>query len=200
MWRFQHTGVSGNTIRADITGINSFLAYHGLQVDLRRVRDSRLNKFYRGCTRLRIKHGFGQKRFYRRALIDKMLKKMLLALGTSQSERVIKGMLLFAKQTAFRSHNYVFTKSGGMCRIGGLKFYPTNNPKRLIVTLPRTKTHQIDAPVCETRTLKCRCDENYCAVHAVYDLVKDRMDHTNEAIFLLENGFPVTYRILRKVL
>ena len=121
-------------------------------------------------------------------------------MGTSPLELVVRAMLLFAKQTAFRSHNYVYTKSGGMCRVRDVKFFPSGDPKRMIVTLPRTKTHQIDAPVCETRTLKCRCAENYCAVHAVFNLVKNRMNNKNEALFLLGNGFPVTYSILRKVL
>ena len=37
-------------------------------------------------------------------------------------------------------------------------------------------------------------------VHALWEICKDRLDRKNEALFLLSNGFPVTYSVLRKIL
>ena len=199
LWRFKRTGVAGDTIRADITGINNYLSFVGLQIDLRRVLDNRLVKFYRGCDRLRARYGIAQ-RFHRRALVDSMVRCMVKQLGDSRQEKIVRALLIFAKQTAFRSHNYIYTKNGGMVRIGDLKFYFKNGIlNALIITLKRSKTFQEYSAVQETRTLKCRCPD-LCAVCETYRLVKDRLDHTHEGLFLLDNGFPVTYNIWRKLL
>ena len=114
LWRFKRTGVAGDTIRADITGINNYLSFVGLQIDLRRVLDNRLVKFYRGCDRLRARYGIAQ-RFHRRALVDSMVRCMVKQLGDSSQEKRVRALLIFAKQTAFRSHNYIHTKNGGIC-------------------------------------------------------------------------------------
>ena len=199
LWRFRRTGVAGDTIRGDITGINNFLSFVGLQIDLRRVRDNRLVKFYRGCDRLRTKYRIAQ-RYHRRALVDSMVRCMVKGLGDSRQEKVVRALVIFAKQTAFRSHNYIHTKNGGMVRVGDLKFHFRNNKLfAMIITLKRSKTFQEYSAVQETRTLKCRCPD-ICAVCETYELVKCRMDQVHEGLFLLDNGFPITYNIWRKLL
>ena len=73
----------------------------------------------------------------------------------------------------------------------------------MIITVPKTKTHQDYVTLKETRTLKCRCnngDDRHCAVHKLLDLIKYRLNNKTEALFLLDNGFPVTYTVLRRVL
>ena len=73
-----------------------------MQIDLRRARDNRLVKFYRGCDRLRAKYRIAQ-RYHRRALVDSMVRCMVKGLGNSRQERVVRALVIFAKQTAFRS-------------------------------------------------------------------------------------------------
>ena len=199
LWRFKRTGVAGDTIRGDITGINNFLSFMGLQIDLRRVKDNRLVKFYRGCDRMRAKYNIAQ-RYHRRALVDSMVRCMVKQLGNSRQERLLRALVIFAKQTAFRSHNYVYTKNGGMVRVGDLKFHFRNGILfAMIITLKKSKTFQEYSAVQETRTLNCRCPE-LCAVCETYRLVKHRFDQPHEGLFLLDNGFPVTYNIWRKLL
>ena len=199
LWRFKRTGVAGDTIRGDITGINNFLSVVGLQIDLRRVKDNRLVKFYRGCDSLRKKFNIAQ-RYHRRALVDSMVRCMVAQLGSSPQEKVVRVLLIFAKQTAFRSHNYIHTKNGGMVRVGNLKFHFRQNKLfAMIITLSKSKTYQEYAPTQETRTLKCRCPD-LCAVCETYYLIKDRFNRPHEGLFLLDNGFPVTYSIWRKLL
>ena len=199
LWRFKRTGVAGDTIRGDITGINNFLSFVGLQIDLRRVIDNRLVKFYRGCDRLRAQYNIAQ-RYHRRALVDSMVRCMVKQLGNSRQEKVVRALVIFAKQTAFRSHNYIHTKNGGMVRVGDLKFHFKGKKLfAMIITLKRSKTFQEYSAVQETRTLKCRCPD-ICAVCETYQLVRDRLDHVHEGLFLLDNGFPITYYIWRKLL
>ena len=199
LWRFKRTGVAGDTIRGDITGINNFLSFIGLQIDLRRVKDNRLVKFYRGCDRLRAKFKIA-KRYHRRALVDSMVRCMVQQLGDSPQEKVVRALVIFAKQTAFRSHNYIHTKNGGMVRVGNLKFhFRRKQLYAMIITLNKSKTFQEYSPVQETRTLTCRCPD-LCAVCETYALVKHRFDRPHEGLFLLSNGFPVTYSIWRKLL
>ena len=201
MWRFRTTAVSGATIRNDISGINSFLHYHGLGVPLGKNYSERLTRFYRGCDRLRAKHGIGQKRFVRRALVNNILEAMLeLVPKDTRMGRTIRALLLFAKHTAFRSHNYLYTKTGGNTRIKNVKFVPSiSAPRYFIVTVPRTKTHQIDARVQESRTVHCRCKIGSCPVHELAELLRGR-NNPYEALFLLDNGFPVTYGVFREIL
>ena len=164
IWRFNRTGVAGATIRADITGINSFLTYYGYPIDLRKAKDNRLPRLYRGFDKTRHKYGLDKNRYHRRALVDKILDAMLDRLGTTHEEQVVDAMLLFAKQTAFRSHNYVYTNDGALIRIRDVTFYPNfANPTSMIV-YARTKTQPEYMPGKETRTLPCRCPQDLVAV------------------------------------
>ena len=89
----------------------------------------------------------------------------------------------------------------GLCRVHHVKFNPSvDNPKSFIVTLPQSKTHQIDAQYKETRTVKCRCEVGPCPVHELAQLLKSRHGEPYEALFWLENGFPVTYYRFKKVM
>ena len=201
MWRFRTTGVAGATIRNDISGINSFLHYHGLGIPLGKNHSERLQRFYRGVDRTRATQGLGQKRFILRALVNDILNAMLeLVPRNSRQGQTIRACLLFAKHTAFRCHNYIYTRHGGHVRIKDITFIPSKeSPRYFIVTVPRSKTHQIDSRTRETRTVHCRCHLGPCPVHELAELLKGR-DEPNEALFLLENGFPMTYSILRQIL
>ena len=204
LWRFQRTGVLGWTIRNDISGINMFLQYYGMGIQLGKGYSDPLQKLYRGCNRLRVLHGIDTKCFYRRALTNKILEAMLAYMDpTYADEQLVRVLLLFAKHTALRCHNYIYTDGRGLVRIKHVKFGPAGNKKKyFIVTVPLTKTQQIDAPIKETRTVKCRCNIGLCPVHELLEYLQGRLDgtHENEALFLLPNGFPVTYRKLRKIL
>ena len=131
---------------------------------------------------------------------------MLLYLdGDTYEVQTSRALLLFAKHTALRCNSYVFTnvKTGGkgLVRMKHIRFGPNVfNPAYFILTLPKTKTHQIDAPYKETRTVYCRCDVGPCPVHELAALLRDRKYEPNQALFLLSNGFPVTYRVLRDLL
>ena len=202
VWRFATTGVKGATIRHDISGINTCLHMMGQGINLHNRNSRRLVMMYRGCDRLRARQQVGIKRFYRRALIDKMLDPIVLSLaGTSLWACTVRCLLLFGKHTAFRPHNYVYTRTGGFCRVKHVTFIPNIiAPKCFIVTLPRTKTHQIDAKHPETRTVHCRCPKP-CPVHELASLLRKRPnDKGHEALFLMENGYPVSYYRLRKIL
>ena len=49
--------------------------------------------------------------------------------------------------------------------------------------------------------MPCRCpQERRCAVHAVRNILRGRLRYKHQALFLLSNGFPVTYSALRKIL
>ena len=73
-------------------------------------KSDRLIQFYRWIQRLYKKLGVGNKTYQRRALADVILYAMLdHVAGDSHTARVTRALLLFAKQTAFRSHNCVYT-------------------------------------------------------------------------------------------
>ena len=113
MWRFRTTGVSGQTIRSDVSAINSFLWYYGVGVPLGRNCSERLQKVYRGIDRYRKEHGIGQDRSIRRALVNGILEPMLEYVPVNtQWGKTVRALLLFAKFTAFRCHNYVYTNTG----------------------------------------------------------------------------------------
>ena len=202
LWRFRRTGVLGNTIRNDISGIHCFLQYYGITLQLGKGYSDPLNKLYRGCNRMRARYESDKYRYFRRALCDVILFTMLEILGVSTDwERTVRVLLLFAKATGFRSHNYIY--SGGaenMVRIRDITFYPSiDAPRGFIVKVPRGKTTPIDAPR-ETRTIKCRCENGPCVVHELAKHLYNRMNEKCEGLFLMEDGFPVTYQALRKIL
>ena len=201
VWRFSTTGVAGATIRHDISGINAWLYQLGHGINLSNRNSRQLVVYYRGCDRLRIMYGVGTKKYYRRAMIDKMLDPMVLSIkGDSNWARTTRALLLFGKHTAFRPHNYVYTKTGGFCRIRHVRFYPSIFvATSMIITLPRTKTHQIDAKVPETRTINCRCPKP-CAVHSLIDVIGDRILDGEQALFLDERGYSVSYYKLGKLM
>ena len=202
-WRFTTTGVKGDTIKNDISGINTMLTFLGHGINLQNNNSAPLIRLYRGCNRLRVQHGIGTKAFYRRALVDKMLDPMVRSLkGSSHWVRTVRAMLLFAKHTAFRPMNYVRTSvPEALCCVKHVTFIPSiSNPRNVIVTLPQTKTHQIDARFKETRTVQCRCVKGPCPVHELAKLLQDRRAEPEEALFLLANGFPVTYYRLKKIM
>ena len=125
--------------------------------------------------------------------------------GDSHTARVTSALLLFAKQTAFCSHNCVYTSRGGMALIKHIKFNfdSEGNLNVCIIELPDAKTKQRYDPGKETRTIYCRCNtvgSRKCAVHSLYIICKDRLDKKRQALFLLPDGFPVTYNVYRKIL
>ena len=207
LWRFKNDGISRGTLRKDITGINCFLGYYYNKRNPTGIgKADRLIQFYRGMQRWYKKLGIGNKTYQRRALVDIMLYAMLDHVpGDSYIENVTRALLLFAKQTAFRSHNCVYTARGGFARIEHIKFnfLAEGNPNACIIELPHAKTKQKYDPGKETRTLHCRCStvgKKKCAVHALYLICKERLKRKKQALFLLPNGFPVTYNIYRQIL
>ena len=169
-------------------------------------KSDRLIQFYRWIQRLYKKLGVGNKTYQRRALADVILYAMLdHVAGDSHTARVTRALLLFAKQTAFRSHNCVYTSRGGMALIKHIKFNfdSEGNLNVCIIELPDAKTKQRYDPGKETRTIYCRCNtvgSRKCAVHSLYIICKDRLDKKRQALFLLPDGFPVTYNVYRKIL
>ena len=201
-WFFRTTGNAGGTAQRAISGINAVLQWLGYGINLHNYTSESLVRTAKGIDVLRAKFKIGKKRILRRAMIDEMLDVMLPVLDDNDPfEKVMKSTILFEKQTGFRSHNVVMTHHGGFVCIKHLSFFPSvDNPSYVIVKLPYSKTKGRYAPGYETRTLKCRCHEGLCAVHAVADVVKHRMHKRYEAVFTLPNGSPVTYSILRGVL
>ena len=205
VWRFQRTGVLGKTIKNDISGIHFYLQLYGIQLKLGKGYSDPLTKLYRGCDRLRARYEIDNVRYFRRALVDRILHEMLLYVDSSTNySRVIRALLLFAKACALRSQSYVFTTGGAsaLIRIKNIVFMPSIlSPRLFILTLPKPKTHNVDSPGNETRTVHCRCNTKYaCAVHELANLLKDRMNCPYEALFLNDNGFPITYNQLRQIL
>ena len=153
------------------------------------------------------KYDLGNKHYERRALVDKMVHKMIDKLpGNSKASLTARGILLYAKKTAFRSHNYVKTKTGGIGTPDNVEFFPSHEHcNGCIIKLPHAKTKQKYDKGFETRTLYCECEKygkRYCAVHTLAEILKGRMgkEHRHEAIFLNTNGYPVTYNQLQKLL
>ena len=203
MWRFQRTGVKGSTIKNDISGIHFYLQYHGKTLQLGKGYSDSLQKLYRGCNRMRARYEIDKTTFFRRALCNILLYPMLDCIpGETRWERTVRALLLYAHDNGFRSHNYVYNNTAeALVRVRDLTFYPSvENPQALTSKLPRSKTSQVDAPTRETRTIWCSCDRGPCAVHEMAALLKDRMNEGSEALFLMDNGFPVTYNVLRKIL
>lgn len=207
LWRFKNDGVAKGTIRKDITAINNFLDFYlSIRIPTGIGRADKLIQFYRGLGRWYKKLGLGNKTYQRRALVDVMLHIMLDHVpGDSPVGKLIRGLLLFAKKTAFRSHNYVYTKTGGFARIKHLKFYfkQENDPRAYVIELPHSKTKQKYDTGTETRTIHCECEKvgpQKCSVHTLWELCKDRMENKHEALFLMPDGFPVTYNVLSNVL
>ena len=195
LWRFKSYGVKGETIRRDITGINAFLGYYGHSIKLGIGHSDNLIRFYRGCNRLYQKYDLGNKHYERRALVDKMVHKMIDTLpGNSKASLTARGILLYAKKTAFRSHNYVKTKTGGIGTPDNVAFFPSHAYcNGCIIKLPHAKTKQKYDKGFETRTLYCECEKygkRYCAVHTSAEILKGPMgkEHRYEAIFLNTNG------------
>ena len=201
VWRFSTTGVSGGTIRHDISGINAWLYQLGHGINLSNRNSRQLVVYYRGCDRLRAQYGVDKEKYYRRAMVDKMLDPMVLSIkGQSPWACTTRAMLLFGKHTAFRPHNYVYTKTGGYCRIKHVRFYPSIfNPTSMIITLPRTKTHQIDAKVPETRTIHCRCSKP-CPVHALKAVIYNRIGNGDDGLFVDDKGYVISYYKLGKLM
>ena len=54
VWRFSTTGVTGATIRHDISGINAWLYQLGHGINLSNRNSRQLVVYYRGCDRLRV--------------------------------------------------------------------------------------------------------------------------------------------------
>ena len=207
VWRFKNDGISKGTLKGDITGINCFLSYYyNYKIPTGVGKADKLIQFYRGMERWRKKLGLGKKTYPRRALVDGILHPMLDHVPKDTDwGKVIRALLLYAKQCGFRCHNYVYTKTGGISKMKVLHFNmrTKEDPDGFIIRLPYTKTKQEYDPGHETRTIHCRCHtvgRDYCAVHALWDICKDRLDHKEEALFLLPDGFPVTYNVLRKIL
>ena len=206
-WRFKSYGVKGETIRRDITGINAFLGCYGYNIKLGIGYSDNLIRFYRGCNRLYKKYDFGKKTYERRALVDTMVHRMIDQLpGDSEASLTARGLLLYSKKTAFRSHNYVRTKTGGNSTAENVHFFHHHkHGEGCIIELPHSKTHQKYDKGKETRTLYCECKKygkRYCCVHTLKEILKNRMgtEHCHEAIFLNRNGYPVTYNQWQKLL
>ena len=205
-WRFRVSGVKGATIQADISGINAFLHFYGIGINLHHGNSDPLKRIYRGIDRIRRVYKIGRKSVYRRAMTIGMLNKLLIYLRLDDDfMRTMRAVVLFGYATGFRSHNYVLTGQGGYARLRNIKFYPTvDDPTHLLVSLPYAKTHQINSPTAESRVLKCQCKKgDLCAVHEVAALVGERYKsskHRNRALFLLPDGSPVTYYLLKEVL
>ena len=136
----------------------------------------------------------------------KMLNKMVVYLPKNDPlTPVIRGLMAYGHATGFRGHNYVITRRKGYGKLKNLYFYPNvDKPTHLLVHLPYAKTHQLNNPSPESRTLKCVCAQgDLCAVHEMAALVGKRYKdgrHRNRAIFLLPDGSPVEYHHLKHIL
>ena len=202
MWRFRTTGVKGETIKADISGINTFLGFHGYGINLHHGNSEPLVRIYRGVNRLRRIYEIGSVSVFRRAMVIEMLNIILLQLKLDDKfMRVMRAVILFGYHTGLRSHNYVQASKPGCAKLHNIKFYPdVDNPTHLLVHLPHAKTHQLDVVSAESRVLKCVCRKgDLCAVHEVAALINKRYKrskHRYRALFLLSNRAPVTYKHL----
>ena len=111
---------------------------------------------------------------------------------------------LYGQATGFRSHNYVYTKTGGNTKLSNIKFYPdVMDPTHMLIELPYGKTHQLNSTSKETRHIKCSCNEGLCAVHEVAALVKNRYlksTRRDRPLFLLADASPVSYYHLKETL
>ena len=205
-WRFRVSGVKGATIQADISGINAFLDLYGLGINLHHGASDPLQRVFRGIDRIRRVYKIGRKSVYRRAMTIKMLNKLLIYLRKDDDFMcIMRAVVLFGYATGFRSHNYVLTSRGGFVKLKNIKFYPTvDDPTHLLISLAYAKTHQLNSPTHESRVLKCQCVKgDLCAVHEVAALVGKRYKsskHRNRALFLLPDGSPVTYYLLKETL
>ena len=201
-WYFRTHGCNGGTCQRAISGINATLQWLGYGINLHNRNSEPIVRIAKAIDNIKYKYKIGKRRVYRRAMVNAMLDVMLQPLNRrNRLQRVLRATILFEKQTGFRAHNVVMTKHGGFVRIRHLAFYPSvQHPTHLIVTLPHGKTRPKHSPTPETRTLQCRCKVGFCAVHEVAALVKHRMNKTYQAVFLMPNGSPVTYRTLLRIL
>ena len=206
MWRFRTTGVKGETIKADISGINTFLGFYGYGVNLHHGNSEPLIRIYRGVNRIRRVYDIGRESVFRRALVIEMLNRMLPYLKLSHKFMcIMRAVILFGYHTGLRSHNYVHASKPGYTRLRNIKFYPSvDSPTHLLVHLPYAKTHPLEVASSESRVLKCVCKKgDLCAVHEVAALVSKRYKyskHRDRALFLLPDGAPVTYTHLNEMM
>ena len=202
IWYFRTTGNAGATAQRAISGINAVLQLLGYGINLHNYNSESLVRTAKGIDNIRARYKIGRKRVIRRALINCMLDQMLVHMDANVPfMRIMRGVILFEKQTGFRAHNVVMTGHGGFVRIRHLKFHPSiDNPSHVIVTLPYSKTKSKYDPEWESRTLRCRCNEGLCAVHEVADIVRDRQRYRYQAVFLMPDVSPVTYSTLNKTL
>ena len=204
-WRFQTTGVSGGTIAADISGINTFMHHFHYGLNLHYGASAPLIRHYRGIDRIRKAYGIGRRSVFRRALTSPMLGFMLKHMDRRDPFMcIMRAAILYGQATGFRSHNFVYTKTGGNSLLDSVSFYPDiHNPTHMLVELPYGKTHQLNSVSKETRTVKCSCAQGLCAVHEVAALIKQRYLYSTRRtgpLFLLPDGSPVTYFHLKETL
>ena len=201
-WLFHTYGVSGETCKRSISGVNATLQWLGYGLNLHNYNSEPIVRTCKGIDKLRAKYKIGRKKVLRRAWINVMLDQMLPVLRIHiPFHRVVRAAILFQKQTGFRVHNVIMTKHGWFVRVRDLKFYPSiYDPHYVIATLPYAKNRPKHEPRAETRTVRCRCNEGLCAVHEVAELIRSRQHRPYQAVFLLPNGSPLTYRKYLRVL
>ena len=144
VWRFNTTGVSGNTIQNDISGINSILQDFGLGLNLMDRSTQPLIRVRKGIDRIR--HEMQLKgAVVRRALTNTILDSFLAVIPTNDRFCThARACLSLAKAGGLRAHNYVWTKQKWHIRLKHLTFLPNMaNPTKLIVRLSYSKTNQL---------------------------------------------------------
>ena len=201
-WRFNTTGVSGDTIGNDISGINSYLHDFGHGLNLNNHAPDPLVRLKKGVDVIRAKYHIGQRRVLRRALTDQILDPMIKFMSTNDNfTLVIKACLLVAKHAGLRAHNYVQTNKGGNIRMKHLRFHPTvHHCKKVVITIPYSKTNQPGKLLHEVRTVKCRCSIGPCPVHELAKICRHRSNSSSEPVFMFNNGVALDYSIFSKML
>ena len=191
IWRFNVTGVSGKTIKNDISAINTLLLDWAVGMNLHNHVSDPINRICRGIDSLRHKLNMDNK-----ALINRILDPMLELMPTNaRFYRHMRVLFAVAKAGALRRSNVCYTNKKYHIRMKHVKFYPTfENPTKVVLKLPYSKTNQPHSYREELRPIYRRTDGGPCPVLMLRDICRGRMLKFEEPVFLQNNGLAINYK------
>lgn len=201
-WRFNNPirgkRILGDSIRQEISAINSYLGNRGFQLQLANMLA--LKRLCKGMNNIVSKESHARApRVVRRALVNAILDPMLRSLSSSDwNTRIAAAALATGKACGFRPDHFLACANNRYIIIGNLHWLPIVAPyKRLVIYFNASKTNQEKR--WEQRIIDCRCPQP-CAVHMVWNVCKHRLARKREPVFLLDNGSRFKYKHMRETL
>ena len=166
IWRYNQYPYESNTIKAELSAINSIYHDHGVMWGMRELMPE-LKRAFHSIDNINKKCGKTKHR--RRPIVDIINYKMIEIMDNDND----KLMFALAQQAMLRSDEYCQTTSeNDFLRLKNLTFYPNNNnPNRVQITINSRKNDKHGDPF--DIVLKCNCGSEqtthkHCVVHMLH--------------------------------